>query len=334
MIQLNNKICGLYIFLAFLMMQLSSCLSKENPVPLKPQGNKEIGQVEMGEYYPWQIYYSLKNNTLVGKNLITAWDLGFENGESGWHVITNSAKIASHVYKTNKTDLSIVTVADTVGIKGKFDLYTGNLDSTAVGDWKTNTNVYILDRGTDENGTSYGYMKFKILSVTDQKYIVAFDEIDGTNAKEIEIIKDDNYNFSYLSFNDRGKTLLIEPPKTDWDIVFSKYTYYYVEHDLEYSVTGCLLNRYKAAATMLDTNFKDFEAIDLSSIASVKLNPNIDAIGFDWKYYDFDDSRYNIRTNQHFLIRSGDDEIYYKLRFVDFYKSGVKGAPEFEYQRL
>jgi hypothetical protein len=316
----------------FLSSTLSACMKKELPVPLRPKGTETTASVEMAEDYRWQIYYSLKNNTIVGSNKYTAWDLGFETSPQGWHIILNGAKFRMAAYRTAKLDFGAVNISDTIGVPSFIDAASGNLDSTAFGDWRTG-NVYILHRGTDEMGNFLGMQKIQILSVDAIKYVVRFATLDGANEKVLEIPKDGRYNYTFLSFDDAGKTLLIEPPKTEWDIVFTKYTHYYDDLDLRYSVVGCLLNSYQTSAVE-DTLTKNFAEIDLQKVAPMVLQKKMNEIGFSWKTYDLNAGKFTIDANKFYIIRSGEEGIFFKLRFIDFYKDGIKGAPKFEYQRL
>jgi hypothetical protein len=309
-----------------------SCMKKELPVPLKPKGKEVTASVEMTEDYKLQIFYSLRNNTIVGTNNYTAWDLGFETAAEGWRIVLNSAKFKMALYPVNKK-FEEVKIADTAGIISLIDAASGSLDSTAFGDWRSAGKTYILHRGTDETGKYLGMEKIQILSVDDSKYVVHFAAIDGSNEKTLEIFKDEEYNYTFLSFDEGGKTLLIEPPRREWDIVFTKYTHFYYDLDMRYSVVGCLLNSFKTSSGR-DSVTKNFEEIDLRTAASVGLRDEIDAIGFEWKSYDLNSGKFSVDAGKHYIIRSGEEGIYYKLRFVDFYKNGIKGTPLFEYQRL
>jgi hypothetical protein len=321
------------ILLLTLLSVFSSCLNKETPVPLKPKGAETTASVEMGEDYHWQMYFSLKNNTMVGKALYNSWDLGFENEASGYHIVLNGGKFGMMAYRTAKTDFAAVTIKDTTGIEGRIDMPSGSLDSTAIGDWRNSNTVYIINRGTNESAKWQGFEKIQVLSVDATKYVVRFSAIDGSNEKTMDIPKDNQYNLGFLSFADGGKTLTVEPPKAEWDIVFTKYTHYYYDLEMPYSVVGCLLNRYQTVGGLLDSTSKDFAAIDLEKASKVKLTSFNSAIGFDWKYYDLNTAKYTVASNKHFVILS-QQGVYYKLRFVDFYQAGVKGAPKWEYQQL
>ncbi|MFA6150430.1 MAG: HmuY family protein [Chitinophagaceae bacterium] len=319
------------LVLALLCGSFSSCLNKETPVPLKPKGEATSGAIDMSEDYRWQVYFSFKNNIMVGKNLITAWDLGFEATPEGRRVILNGAKFRMAVYPVNKSQLSDVNISDTTGVASRIDMPSGSLDSTAIGEWKPG-NIFILNRGTDESGADLGICKIQIVSVDEKKYLVRFADFNGSGEKTIEISKDEDYNFSFLSFDNGGKTLIVEPPKAEWDIAFTKYTHLYYDLDLRYSVVGCLLNHYKTAAGV-ETESKTFEEIDLKKAAKVDLSSLTSSIGFEWKSYNINAGKFTVDATRFYIIRDQQD-VFYKLRFVDFYNNGIKGNPQFEFQRL
>jgi len=286
--------------------------------------------VSLGEDYKLQVFYSLKNNVIVSTNNFSDWDFGFDPSATGWHVILNSAKFM-RVYKTTKTDFATVSIADTTGIKATFDMPSGSLDSTAIGDWRSG-NVYIVNKGVNELGDPLGMSKMKIISVDDTKYTVQFSDISGANENTLDIIKDNTYNLNFLSLDNGGKTLLIEPPKNQWDIVFTKYTHiYYDLNNMPYSVTGCLLNR-SATSAGYDTLHKSFNDIKLDDVATISFSNSINTIGFDWKTYT--GTTYSVNANKFYLVHNADG-LYFKLRFVDFYNSsGIKGTPSWQFQRL
>lgn len=319
-------------FVVLMTFGLAGCMKEELPIPLKPKGEERSASIDMTEDYSLQVYYSLKSNAIVASNKYTAWDIAFETAAEGWHIVLNGAKFRMAVYPMSKP-FEQVKVADTTAVPSLIDAASGNLDSTAFGDWRVANKTYVLHRGTDETGKYLGMMKIQILSVDGLKYKLRFAAIDGSNERQLEVKKNEQYNYSFLSFDDGGKTVQIEPPKKEWDIVFTKYTHYYSDLDMRYSVVGCLLNSYQSNAGK-DTLTRSFADINISGISSIKLQKAIDAIGFEWKSYDLNSGKFSVDASKHYIIRSGEEGLWYKLRFIDFYKNGVKGNPHFEYQRL
>ena len=96
---------------------------------------------------------------------------------------------------------------------------SGSLDSTAINNWIPN-NVYVIERGYNELGIHQGFSKIEFISVNSTEYQVHFSNLDGTNDIILTIPKDPTYNFTFLSLN--GDIASVEPPKEDWDIIFSQ----------------------------------------------------------------------------------------------------------------
>lgn len=306
-----------------------SCKKGELPAPKHDVGNITTNAVNMSSDYKWQLYYDLKTNTVVGQNLKTIWDLGFACSETENHIILNSAK-SMFSFNTLNTNFSAIT--DTAGLSAnkKCDQPSGNQDSTAIGEWQGANNVYIIDRGYNETGIHQGFRKIQFLNSTSNSYTIRFAALNGSNDTTIQIPKDTNYNFTFLSFTTQG-TLIVEPPKSSWDLEFTQYTHiFYEPAPTPYLVTGCLLNRHRTGATIDSTNA--FNSIDFSSVQNYTLTNEINAIGYNWKTY----SGSTYITHSHFNYIIKDQEgYYYKLHFIDFYSNtGIKGNPKWEYQQL
>ena len=307
-------------------MLFSSCRREELPVPRKDRGPVKTVAIEMEGDYRWQVYYDLQTQTVVGKNLKTDWDLAFATGNSDYAVLLNSANYML-AYNTGKTDFTAVTIKDTTG-KMRWDNPGGYLDSTAIGDWRGKNEVYILDRGYDLEGSPLGFMKIVFTSVDDNKYIVRFADIKGDNETTVEIKKDSLYNSAFLSF-DKKAQVMVQPPKKDWDLVFTQYVHVYVDINTPYRVTGCLLNNGVEAAV---DKQKAFAEINVNDMGSYTLSKAVNTIGFEWKA--FNNTTYVTNPNINYILRDGDG-LYYKLHFIDFLNDkGTKGYPKFEYQQL
>lgn len=308
---------------------LNSCKKEELPVPAHDPGNVITATVNMEANYKWQIYYDLKTNSVVGQNLKTAWDLGFEATPTGYRIILNTSKamFARNTGNTNFTDIT-----DTLGFSAskKWDEPSGNLDSTAIGDWRATKNVYVIDRGYDETGVHQGFRKIQFITVDANKYIVRFSQLNGTEDITLQINKDSTYNFQFLSFA-TNNVLIIEPPKTTWDLVFTQYTHIFIDPTpTPYLVTGCLLNRFSTSAKM--DSLVTFASIDLQVAQNFILSSNINVIGYNWKTYT--NGVFKTHPQMNYIIKDSEG-FYYKLHFIDFYNgSGIKGNPKWEFQQL
>jgi len=308
-----------------------SCEKEELPVPKHDAGDVITNSISMESDYRFQLFFDLETNTMVKKNLKTDWDLGFETTPSGFHIILNTAKA---MFSANTLQANFTAITDTIGLDFTWDEASGHLDSTAIKDWTGTQNVYIIDRGFNELGTHLGFKKIIFQSVNSTDYSVRFANLDGTNDVTYQVAKDEIYNFAFLSLNGNGSIVSIQPPKEDWDIVFTQYINIFYDENpaLPYLVTGCITNRNKVeVAQVFD---KDFVAMTLNDVGSYSFSSNINTIGYDWKFYDFGTGQFTVFTNQNYIIKSTEGK-YYKLHFIDFYDNfGNKGTPTFEFQEL
>jgi len=314
-------VCGLF----------ASCDVDERAVPKPAPGDAMNAEVTMGADYAWQLYFDLETGQMVSKNKKTDWDLGFETTAEGFHVVINSGK-SMFVYNTHSNDFA--AMSDTAGKLSErlWDAPSGSFDSTAIGDWKTDKNVYFVDLGYDEAGTRLGFKKIQFLNVDGTSYEVKFADINGSNLVQRTIAKDADYNLVFLSFQ-TSDLVKIEPPKDRWDLVFTQYTHIFYDTTAEilpYLVTGCLINRNNTFAAK-DTAVT-FATIGLDLAESITLTPALNAIGYDWKT--FNGTTYATNSKANYIIKNRNG-FYFKLHFLDFYSAtGEKGTPTFEYQKL
>ncbi len=301
---------------------LTSCLKEEIPVNQPDPGDVLQNSFEMGTDYRNNAYYDFETNSFVYEHLKTEWDLGFETGVNGWHVVLNTSKAMS-AGESPIADFN--QVLDTVGVVWRNDASSWNMDSTAIHDWQSFGGVYCINRGYSYDGTHLGYNKLQIESMDASSYTIRYANLDGSNELTVQVPKDDeNYNFSFFSF-DSNSTVSIEPEKENWDIVFRQYTHIFDGHT-PYLVTGALSNTNKVEVAEIFE--KAFEDVVFDDVMNADFSADIDVIGYDWKT--FTGSDYLTHPEQVYIVKTTEG-FYYKLRFVDFYNlQGDKGTPTFE----
>ena len=329
----------LFAILLLMLAFLSSCEKKEKALVLPPPGSASHAGVEMGADYDKQVFFDLETNAVVYTSSPASWDLSFESGPNGKHVFVNGGN-KTFVFNTHKTDIrSVTTLPGNLvgsGAGWQFDASCGLPDSTAIGNWfyengNTKGELYVVQTGS---GTLY---KTRMLASDNSGYSIEWLPLADTSAttNKVQIGKDSIYNFTYFSF--KGGIVKPEPPKNTWDIVFTRYVYVYRNYptpgkDFPYDVTGVLLNPYNTSASA-DSSLA-FSNINLQVAESLPANNYRDVIGFDWKVYNFNTSRYEVNRSKNYIIHTRKNQIY-KLRFLEFYNNaGVKGNPAFEFERL
>jgi hypothetical protein len=315
------------IYILFLLV-LVACKKEEIPVEKHEPGEAVVNAFDMGSDYRTQAFFDLKTNSFVSQNLKTSWDLGFENGVNGNHIILNSANAMAIARVSN---IGFNSITDTVGLKWRWDASSGNLDSTAIGDWEVEDFVYVVNRGNDYLGNHRGFCKLVFNNVTATDYSFRVANLDGSLDEQKTILKDNSLSFTAFSLTNRAVEV-VEPPKTDWDLIFTQYVHYFLVEDEAYLVTGILTNRHEVQVAEVFN--KDYASITGEDVSSVSFNSNIDVIGYDWKEFNFSAGAYIIYPEQNYIIRSTEG-IYFKLHFIDFYNAqGDKGTPVFELQEL
>jgi hypothetical protein len=323
---------------AILLAGLSSCFKEK---PLTPPSNQGIGQtavIEMGPNYNDQFFYSMKLNKVVSSNSRFAYDIMFDCGTADYRVWLNTAKFMS-VVRTGETDIAQVTLADTTGKQWLYELGEFNKDSNAIGDWwivpanepETKGEVFIINLGVDNDETPLGYVKMRINDFNGSSYSVSFCNFKDTAINTSIIQKDDTRNYRYFSFSGNGNIVNnIEPDKTEWDLCFTRYSVvFYDPYYLPYQVTGVLHNPSNVSAYIDST--VNFSEVQIGDVDLNRLQPRRDAIGYEWKRYELGD--YVTKTWYTYFIKADEDR-YYKLRFLDFKRAGMKGYPTFEYYQL
>lgn len=325
----------LSLYIVFAALLFASCQKEEKPVPLAERGEAEHGSVEMGEDYTDQVFFDLETGRVVHMSEINSWHLAFDASIEGYHMFLNGGADVL-IYNTHETDFSKVTSAPAAtSSEWMFDRPCGLPDSTAVGNWRSASNlskneIYIvkLNPTYDPNNLK----KIRLVHVSSEEYVLEYADLDEKVTHTISIPKDEDYNYSYFTFADGGRVIQPDPPKNTWDIVFTRYRYIYYDLDnFPYMVNGVLLNPYNTTAAEDSTT--PFAELEGAKILELQYSNHRDVIGFDWKEYNFDSERYEINRDKIFVIKSRKNQ-YYKMRFLDFYnKQGMKGSPSFEYQR-
>lgn len=333
------------LLLISIVILINACIPDENPVKPLDRGDLLRAEVYMGNLYSEQLYFSLDNNTVVKQNDIKDWDIAFACSQEDYHIILNFGKFmkVAELDDKNFDEIDKSVLSEFEESDWRYDNPDGNKDSTAIGIWfeyqddniTSKEKVYIIDRGVDEKGKKMGHVKFQVNQFNDGAYTISFADLNELQTHTINIEKDSTFNFRYLTFNQNGVILDLEPQKHQWDIMFSKFTELLYTNEGEgvwYSVTGVYLNRTDVEVAVVDS--LPFEDIDFSYASKLDYSSRRNVIGHEWKYYDFDSGSYLVNSKVVFIIKSSSG-FYYKLHFTDFYdNSGNRGTPKFEYRKI
>jgi hypothetical protein len=321
------------------LISLFSCLKEEEPIQPADRGGVKIGGIDINNNsdYSKQIYYEMESNKVVRTINRTSWDLGFESTPTGINIITNtSCKML--VAKTGETDFGSVTDLGTMTLSYDWDDASGNPDSLALRDWinsgTPSNEVFVIDRGEKPSLAARGFKKIKIKSVSSTEFIIEYANINGSDFHTKTITKNSDKNYTSFSFEEGGKIVEIEPDKNDWDLVFTQFltTYYDFVPQINYSVNGLLINNKQCKGVKVFD--KNFSGISISDISRYSLTDSANVIGYNWKFYNFSEATYSVVPSMNYIIQNNDG-FYYKMRMIDFYsKTGIKGSPRFEFEKL
>ena len=320
-----------YIIFLLLLFVFSACEQEELPIIPHTSGEVLTQQIELESDYRNQIFYKLDGNMISSSNLKVDWDMAFESSVDGWRILVNSSTF-SQVGEFQNIDFFDVNTVN--NIVWKWDNPEGIYEGTAIGDYRSSNNIYIIDRGYTLNGNSRGYRKIMIDTVTEEYYQITYSKLDNTDINTLKITKNSNYNFTYFSFTN-DSIVNIEPNYNQWDLCFTQYTHLFPDNEEtpSYLVTGVLTNYLNDISVAIDS-VSNFDDINYEMISMYEFNNQQDDIGYNWKYYDFDNEIYNVHPYINYIIKN-QEERYFKLHFLDFYNNnGEKGYPLFEIQEL
>ena len=303
---------------------LSACMKDELPGPAAPRGAGMNVQACMGAGYEDQLWMDIRTGSILATNPKTAWDLAFESAPDGWHIYLNGARLMT-AWNIGAAD--ITQAHDTTGMAAgrRIDAPSGRSDSTAIGDWRSGSDVYVIDLGFTALGQALGMHKFRFTSVSASEFTFEMAAMDGSQLGTIVLPKDPLRAFT--SYSLVSGVVPIEPTQGTWDLVITQYTHQFYEPFLPYIVTGVLSANTSRVAMVTGL---PFEQVSLNDTVSHPFNGDRNVIGYDWKYYSFETSSYTVQQGPVYLIHDAEG-YFYKLRFLDFYsEQGQVGCPSFE----
>jgi len=329
------KFLRISIYSILVLFCFSGCFKDD--IPIEPV--EKSGVSIKNSIYTVQSFFDLSENKIVKSNPNESWDLAFETQPDGWLIRINYASLKG-IYHTGVTDFNQTSFSP-LKENWIYDASSGNPDSTAVGNWKQygSEGPQVLLIGTFDGD---GYQSFKKLifkTVNDTSYQFSYANLNGSNKVDKILKKDTAYNFIYYSLI-KNDTVVIEPQKHAWDILFTQYITTLFESNgnpaYNYPVRGIYINPFKVEA-VLDT-VNSYSSITDLTIGSYSFSSIQDYIGYNWKSVEVNQSAnsatYNVRKNYSYVIKDNEEQ-YYKLRFLSFVNDSlVVGYPKFETSKL
>ena len=291
-----------------------------------------------------QIFYSFRDRKVISKNSLHKWDLAFECRFNGFDIFINSGH-GMKVYNTRIQDFRVsLTPTD---LPWEKDRGCGDLNLMCIGEWGdlksdnplSHKYLYILDLGVDEAGYELGYKKFLVAGFTDGSYLIRYSDINGENEHLKLIEKDTDYNFVYFSIAQGGRIVKVEPPKDQWDILFTPFIDFYsgetgpedvILNDESSLIYGLISNPSKIETGIDSTN--PWDKVTYFDTENVSFSRHTNAIGKNW--YDWSNAlgEYKVRSTLFFVRDDGTGT--YLLRINSFVRDKRYSTISFQFKNL
>ncbi|MFP3593862.1 T9SS type A sorting domain-containing protein [Chryseobacterium sp. SIMBA_038] len=275
--------------------------------------------LSMGSGYQNRVFFSLPGNNIVSQPA-NSWDVAFyRNSAMNFGTRINDARdILVYQASNNLADWDNINVAN-VSNWGE-PLY--NPDQTTT-----------IQEGAFEQGSApYGWGQYNganhhiegtiifVLKYPNDTYIkFAIQDYfggytfkyskwngttwDATQTKTLANGTDDAY-FNYFSFTTNDKVANLEPAKTAWDLMFTKY-YTFYNNIMMYPLSGVIQN---PSITVAKVQPETQATSTFTAPAAASFSANITSIGHSWKPVS------GVFSDVVYYIKKGSD--YYRMYFV------------------
>jgi len=297
-----------------------------------------------GATYGNKVFIDLSANRQTAVNR-TAWDLGFAMGEDFRLIVNSSTTMMARAI--DKNDLTSVTAADTVGFKNEMSVSafnpeatnwiddpSGDINSTAIAAISataTENKVYIINRGSGVGAPApeRGWKKVRIVRNDAGGYTLQHADIASATFSEIQVSKDNAYQFTYIHFEDGAVN--VEPAKAKWDIAWTYFTNTLNNGGsiIPYAYQDIVLQNVSTVQTAkVLTSAVAYAAFAEDDLASLTFTSNQLGIGADWRRTS--PSPAVVYEDRFYVIKDADGN-YYKLKFNAITNDGVRGTPQVEF---
>ena len=362
---MKNKLFTLALCMTALVF--TNCSSDDDNTPSQPISvvieGAAVAPTVGGPNQQNQVYVDLSTNTATSVQRDT-WDLGFYSGSDFKVVINGSLYMAAAQLTTtnidtiNSTSQEVQDLQPQVAV-GTFDAANmayidapnGNIATTAIAEISataSNNKVYLVNLGnnigTDTPATgsvdisddNRGWKKIRVLQNAGD-YVLQYADLDATTHQEVTISKNDNYNFTFFSF-DANTIVNVEPTKTEWDLNFTVFTNEISGYG-SYGYSDYVVNNVKqnALAYIIDTDVDtalSYENFMLSDVVNSNFTTDQRNIGSSWRNGGGPGSLPSLKDNVFYIVNDTDGNLY-KLQFLALTNAaGERGYPEFVYSLL
>lgn len=350
------------------LVALASCSKDKDPIIVVPPSNGSSMTLDGGTGGTSAVNsvfvdFSSDKQTSVARS---SWDLGFYCG-SDFRVIINNTTSATAL-KTDKTDLSAVSSSDTVGkrtvilpngasVNADFallDALSGGITKTvipAISATANDNKVIILNPVSPLSSggvPARDYIKLRIVRNGENGYTMQYAGLNEATIKTINIDKDANFNFKYLSFaTGTASAVTVEPAKKDWDI---EWTLALSEVNfgelIPYPFSDLVFTNVNGGTTSFERIYADeataieaYTKFNKDSVTKYSFSGDKWRIGSNWRVtarFPGEVDPVGIRKYRFYVVKDAVGNMY-KLKFDAAglaSQGGTRGKPEISYELL
>lgn len=205
------------------------------------------------------------------------------------------------------------------------------IPATAVSD--ADNKVVIINPGTGGSVTARDWYKIRVLrSATGYK--LQYAKLAATTFSTIDIAKDADYNFKYVSL-ESGASVNIEPAKVLWDFKWSYILYQTAlspTEQIPYAFSDLIMINTQGgvqAAEVL-TSAVTYDAYSTTNLTTTTFTNAIDVIGSKWRSTQ---PATGAKTDRFYVLKDPSGNAY-KIKFLAMGAGdgGTRGKPQFEYK--
>lgn len=296
-----------------------------NNVTLKAQGAMTPDSIVMSAGYANEVYYNMAGGVVLSGPRAT-WDIAFRTMKMSSSIITNDGS-GVVLYTYPKADTTGWATLDTNGLSTWAQMFNdptdwenGAFSRNATGHpdygWGkyndvthnlTGDSIFVIKL---RDGSFKKLWIVKKLSAADV-YIFKYANLDGSDEQIITQdlnaqIATDFYGYSLQTNEPIG----FQPPKADWDILFTKYVSVQ-SNGSPYPVIGVLSKE--------DVKVKHFHPVPLtySDFGAGTWDSTRSKIGWNWKVFDMKSFSYIVPDTNVYFVKPESGDIY-KLYFTAF----------------
>jgi hypothetical protein len=348
------------LLLSVTVAALVSCSKDKDPVIIVPPSSGSTMQLNGGTggasaVNSIYVDFSADKQDSVKR---AGWDLGFYCG-SDFKVIINNTN-GSSAKKLAKTDLNAVTEADFNLADLKINLGADNsepefaklddprkpsiLDKTVIdpiSSTEADNKVYILAPVGGSHSiviSAEDCYKIRIFR-KGSGYTLQYAKLKDATFKTIDISKDADHNFNYVSLTG-GKTVTVEPAKSNWDIEWTWSMYYDPTAGYIYSYSDIVFINNLAGVTALERVYSSpeiaadaFTKFNKDSVTKYSLQSKRDVMASNWRITT--GTGKGVKKDRFYVIKDVAGN-FYKLKFSSFTEEegGTRGKPEIRYELI